>query len=266
MLVVNELARGGVALGPHELVAGQREAHVAGGHIVDVALIVREDGNLGLEDIVAIGVAAEDAFDFPLSNQREDRGEILGAVTFRRGDRDADGGVLGHDETEIVALEIAAAIDGRGGLAVVVAALDADAIRDVRGGDEVALVATIDEDFSLDGVQRAAGVAKARGAHDTIAGGTAGGGVDERPRGLHRDLRVLGEHLLKQEENHLRLGVRAAEGVFHLRRIFAVGFGVVGERALREIVVGAGDGLEGAEIRMLEAVGRHAADADRRLG
>ena len=37
-------------------------------------------------------------------------------------------------------------------------------------------------------------LAKARGAHDTIASGTARGGADDRPRGLHRDLRVLGEH------------------------------------------------------------------------
>ena len=69
VLVVDALARGGVALGPEELVAGEREAHVAGGDIVDVALAVREDGNLELHEVVGVAVAAERAFDLAVADE-----------------------------------------------------------------------------------------------------------------------------------------------------------------------------------------------------
>ena len=136
----------------------------------------------------------------------------------------------------------------------------------MRGRDKVALVATVDEDFGFEGVERARRVAEAGGAHGAVAGGAAGVGIDERPFGFHRNFRKLGEHLLEEEQGHLRFSVRAAEGVFHLLRVFAVGFRVVGERAPVVLPNGAGQGVERPKIGVLETVRRHASEADRGLG
>ncbi len=126
MFVKDPLTGGSVPFWPHQLFAGKRETDKTAGDVIDVVFLVRQDGNLCLHEVVSLAIAPEGAPDFPGTDQFKQREEFLSAIAVWRGDRDANRGILRHDETEVVGLQFAAAVDRCGGITIFVARLDAD--------------------------------------------------------------------------------------------------------------------------------------------
>jgi len=186
--------------------------------------------------------------------------EVLAAIALGRADRHAVGRVVGGAETEVVGLQFAVALCRRQRFTILIPALAAEMELHARRGQQVALVAAINEHLG--------------GNLDPLAGRTEARRSDSvalhlhRNQGQvppHRDAGLPGQHLLQHELIHLGFAKNPLVTVPGLRRIRAVGRHVVRLHPATEFQEAAGERLRRVVIGVRQSAGQQAAQMRGRL-